>query len=324
MSYNELYSRVACTSDAKNVLDFASNQTRREAQVGYSTSARSLGISTPTVKDKKIGDSQSSFSNKSNFQQRTHRCIRAHCGNEGTRLVAKTEISFLIQFLGNEIVPDDEIEMRLCPNHYREFRDANIKNLNASRKYDLLTPSMDPPSLYETEVHVREFDSMEAEPEETEQAKRNEIPIDPEHTAAIVSNVVRVPKDTLLDRIYHWLRRCCYGDPSDPCQSETSNPLPKLRDFSLQQPLIWSLPQNISLHPVQPNTPMDQYQMPIQSPTSTSKQRDPVIVQSRNVFSPNLSREAAPLQHSLATSGINRRFGGGQNSEYQSSLFRSG
>jgi len=323
MSYNELYSRVACLPDARNVLDFAGDRSR-EAQTGYSTSARSLGLSTPKMKD---GKNSEQFSNslKNNFQ-RTHRCIRAHCGNEGIRLVAKTEIPFLSQLLENEVSIDLDSEIRLCANHYREFREANLKNLHASRKYDLLTPSMDPPSLYETEVHVRELETIDMEPEEPE--LRNEMPIDPTHAASIVSNVVRTPKgDTFLDRTYHFVRRCCYGDPADPCVSETSNQLPKVTGYAGQQrnqPLQQYIVSGNPRGSVQYVAPIEPYPTQTQTPSTTYKQtRDPVILQSRNLLSPNPTRQA-PLQHSLATSGINRRFGGGQNSEFQSPLFKTG
>jgi len=349
MSYNELYSRVACLPEAKNLLDSASSQSK-ETQIGYSTSARAIGVSTPLVKDanKKMIDSQLF---KNNLPQRG-RCIRANCQKEGVRLVAKTEIPFLIQYLGNEISPDMmEGDMRLCHSHYLDFRDANIKNFHATRKYDLLTPNMDPPSIYEKEVRLKEYVPTEIEPEEPENLrKHDEIPIDPAHVAVKVPNVVLAPKgDTLLDRIYHWLRQCFYGDPNDPCLSEISNfkqlpnsKFPKLRHFSSQnpqQPLIWD-PSIIQSQSIQEHVPsgrpralvhtsavsssLDQFPMQLQSPTSPSLklQRDPVKHALASTSS--LTREPTPLQHSLATSGINRRFGGGQKSEYQSNLFRTG
>jgi hypothetical protein len=339
MSYNELYSRVTSSPEATNVLDIAGSQRRDHAQVGYSTSARSIGLSTPgknfgnngtLVQSQQLGDS---YKRNKSLYQPSVRCIRTNCGNEGTRVVARSEIPFLMQSWGIDARPDSDDDLKLCPTHFKEFRDSNLKNLHTSRKYDLLPPSMDPPSLYETPVHVQHAESMDMETEEPVQLFEM-----PEGMQKVAPTAVNVFKDTssktLLDRIYEYLKRCCYGEPEDPnaaiqnnfvLQQQGQQPAAWM-NLLQQQPNVFGQSRATPFTP-QPGTPFGNHFQPmqVQSPFITSpsvrQPREPVS-QQRNVLSPNpLTREAAPLQHSLATSGMSRRFGANQTSEFQSKLF---
>jgi hypothetical protein len=351
MSYNELYSRVTSSPEATNVLDFASTQRRGDAQVGYSTSARSIGLSTPgknfagnngVVQQQQQQQLADSFKakNKSLYQPSV-RCIRANCGNEGTRVVARTEIPFLMQIWGIDSRPESDDDLKLCPAHYKEFRDASLKNLHTSRKYDLLPPSMDPPSLYETPVYVQHAESIDMETEEPIQ--RFDMPEGIYKAVSTIANVIKEPSQkTYLDMIYEFFKKCCYGESEDQPTVNQTNFVQSQQQLNVfGQPVAWmNLPQQqphvfgqsrATFSPQQPATPFGNHFQPVgmqqlQSPFATpSRQPREPVNQPRNVLSPNsLTREVAPLQHSLASSGMSRRFGAGQTSEFQSKLFTTG